>query len=88
MTKPVHPEIGRTLKVSDLKPRGQQIVWLHKDGRPVASVWVGSVNAHFVEFIAGEIGTHFLAQRCGQDLDEITDDSNIPMAIYEYLGNP
>lgn len=87
MTKPVHPEIGRALKVSELKP--QTIVWLQKDGRPtIASWWVVLVSPHHVEFLAGEINTHFLAKRCSADLDSITDDSNIPMAIYEYLGKP
>jgi hypothetical protein len=85
MTKPNHPEIGRELKVSDLH-KGQ-IAWLQKEGRPsVVSAWVVSISPDFVGFYAGEIGMEFLARRTPDD--GITDDSNIPMAMYSYLGKP
>lgn len=80
-------EIGRELKVSDLRPR--TIVWLFKEGREaMATMWVVSVGSDYVHFRAGVIKTEFLAARCGPGLESITDDSGWPMKIYEYLGKP
>lgn len=85
MTKPDHPEIGRALLVSELKPR--TVVWLQKEGREVvATVWVVAVMADYVHFRAGAIRTEFFARRYGPDLELLTDDSGLPMQAYEYLG--
>ena len=73
-------EIGRELKVSELHP--PQVVVLKKLGRPLATVWVRSVDEHFVEFYAGEVQMTFMASRDG---DGIRDD-DMPIKIYEYLG--
>jgi hypothetical protein len=82
-----HPEIGRELKVSELKP--ETIVVLMKQGRSVAAtMWVIAVDDVFVLFRAGATQTDFLAQRCGEGLEQITDDDHIPMHVYEYLGEP
>ena len=80
-------EVGRELKVSELKPR--TIVWLYKEGRKtMGTMWVIEVGEVFVHFYAGEITMDFFALRCGPDLEKITDDSHIPMKMYEYLGEP
>ena len=79
-------EIGRELKVSDLRTGG--IVVLLKPGRPAANVRVVGVGVGWVTFKAQykdgkEI--HFLAQRCGPD-NEMIRDEDMAMHIYEYLG--
>lgn len=81
-----HSEIGRELKVSDLKPK--TIVVLRKGAGPMATIWVWAIGPDFVQFWAGDAGMGFLAMRCGPDLEQITDDSNTPMKIFEYLGEP
>ena len=82
--KPQHPEVGRTLKASELKPK--TIVWLHKANRKaVATMWVVGVHQDFVEFYSGERSIAFLAMRKG---DEITDSTGEQFAVYEYLGKP
>jgi hypothetical protein len=78
----ISPEIGRELKVSELKPR--TIVWLKKPGRAMATVWVVVVHPEWVHFRASAIGMDFLAKRDG---DGVRDD-DLPMKIYEYLGKP
>ena len=83
MTK--NPEIGRELKVSELKPKTVVIVW--KEGRQAATMWVIEVGDVYVHFRAGVVNMEFLALRTGPDLEEITDDHHLPMKIYEYLGN-
>lgn len=80
-------EIGRELKVSELKPR--QIVLLWKEGRPVMStMWVVEVGDVYVHFWAGEVVTNLMVMRRGPDLEEITDSSHLKMKIFEYLGKP
>jgi hypothetical protein len=82
-----HPEIGRELKVSELRPR--TIVWLAKEGRPaIATMWVIEVSEIYVHFRAGAVRTEFYAKRRGPDLEEITDDDNTHMRMFEYLGEP
>jgi hypothetical protein len=82
---PEHPEIGRELKVSELRPR--TIVWLRKNDR-LATLWVMEVTEQGVHFRAGAIGVEFLALRTGPGGEQITDDSHTLMTIYEYLGKP
>jgi hypothetical protein len=78
-------EVGRELKVSELVPR--TIVVLKKETNPVfCTVWVVKVWADCVVFFAGELKTDFFAKRTGPGLERITDDSGIPMQIFEYLG--
>jgi hypothetical protein len=78
-------EVGRELKVSELQP--QTVVWLHKEGRnAMATMWVVAVGDVFVHFRAGAVRTEFFAERCGPELEQITDDDHIPMKMYEYLG--
>lgn len=84
MLRPDHPEVGLELKVSELQPK--TIIWLQKPARPVASVWVLEIFTHSVWFRAGAVGLDFLAQRTGPDLEQITDDSGLPMKMYAYLG--
>ena len=85
MSGPVS-EIGRELKVSELKPR--TIVWLFKEGREVAAtLWVVEIRPASVRFLAGKFGMEFLAKRCGPDLEQIADEDS-PMHVFEYLGEP
>jgi hypothetical protein len=76
-----HPEIGRTLTVKELKPK--QIVWVHKAGRPIATMWVTEVKPEWVTFYSGVTCMVFVARRCG---DSVTDDDGTSFALYEYLG--
>jgi hypothetical protein len=82
----MNSEIGRQLKVSELKPR--TVVVLHKQDRRLATLWVRAVGTEWVEFYAGVTETTFLARRTGLDLESITDDTNRPIEIFEYLGDP
>jgi hypothetical protein len=85
LIKPDHPEIGRALLVSELKPR--TIVWLQKqDTDCVATMWVVKVAPLFVHFRATR--TEFFARRYGPNMELLTDDSNLPLQAYEYLGEP
>jgi hypothetical protein len=78
-------EIGRELKVSELKWR--TVVVLEKSGHPVMStMWVAEVTNGYVLFTSGVLRTDFMAQRTGPDLEQITDNTGKPMKIYEYLG--
>jgi hypothetical protein len=73
------------LKVSELKPG--TVVWLSKQGHPtMSSFWVVAIGPAYVQFRAGAIMMEFFAERCGPDLEEITDDSQLPMKIHQYLG--
>jgi hypothetical protein len=76
-------EIGRELKVSELRP--MTVVVLAKEGRNVmATVWVVAVGEIYVHFRARDMG--FYAERRGPGLEEITDDDHLPLKIYQYLG--
>ena len=76
-------EIGRELKVHELKP--PVVVVLEKPGRPMATMWVMAVLPHCVVFEAREVGITFIATREGPDLNQIGDDTH-RMRMYEYLG--
>lgn len=77
-------EIGRELKVSELKP--YTVVIVAKLGRPAATMWVVEVGLTWVHFRAGEIGMELLCERIGPEGNQLTDDSRIPMKLFEYLG--
>jgi hypothetical protein len=78
-------EIGRELKVSELSPR--MVVWVGKEGRnTMATMWVVAVLETHVHLRAGAIRTELFLERRGPDLEEITDNSHIPMHLYEFLG--
>src|SRR5215472_10938146 len=68
-------EVGRELKVIDLKPR--TVVWIAKLNRSTASMWVVAVSEKLVHFRAGKVGMEFFALRTGPDSEQITDDSQI-----------
>jgi hypothetical protein len=85
MIKPNHPEIGRALFVSELRP--ETVVWLQKQGRDfIATVWVVTINPDWVKFRAGDLGVDLVIQRYGPDHELLRDDSSIPLQAYEYLG--
>ena len=78
-------EIGRELKVSELKPR--TVVVLEKSGHPtMATMWVATIQSHFVIFTSGVLRGDFMAQRVGPGLDEITDDTGKAMRILRVPG--
>jgi hypothetical protein len=79
--------IGKELKVSELNSRMIVCLWKQSKANVMVTMWVKDVGAGFVHFWAGEANTHFIATRCGPGLEQITDDSEIPMKIYEYLGD-
>lgn len=76
-------EIGRELKASELKPR--TVVVLEKPGRPRATVWVVQVRKRFVHFRAGVTQMELFLRRTGPDLEGLADEE-LPMKVYEYLG--
>jgi hypothetical protein len=76
-------EIGRELKVSELVPR--TVVVVNKGGK-AATMWVVEVAESHVHFYSGVVHTDFIASRTGPDRERITDDTNSPMRIFEYLG--
>ena len=84
MVKPEHPEIGRELKVSELEPR--TVVVLERPESRAATVWVLLVQPEYVVFRLSVISAHFVARRCGPDLEQITDDTGRVLHIHEYLG--
>jgi hypothetical protein len=77
-------EIGRELKVSELRPRS--VVVLQKYGRPCATWWVVEIGEMFVQLRAGLTGADFFAVRSGRNRERISDEFNRPMSVYEYLG--
>ena len=81
MTPFCNPEVGRELKVSELKLKTVVVIW--KQGRPPATLWVIQIAESFVHFFAGEANINFLAKRAGEG---ITDDDGLPMKVFEYLG--
>jgi hypothetical protein len=76
-------EIGRELKVSELRPK--TVVWVHK-GDHAATMWVVQVRAGHVHFYSGVRRMDFIAKRTGPGGEQITDDSGAPMKVLEYLG--
>ncbi len=84
-------DVGRELKVSELKP--PQIVVVRKLGGQFPGTWatmrVYKVESTLVAFWAGAIGMMFVAKRVGENLEHIADDdSGVAMEIHEYLGEP
>jgi len=78
-------EVGRELKVSELK--SQMVVWLGKEGRDtMATMWVVEVGEVYVHFRAGAVGVELFLKRRGPDLEQITDDTQIPMHVFEFRG--
>jgi hypothetical protein len=85
MIKPNHPEIGRALLASDLKP--ETVVWAQKEGSDlVASVWVVSVTPEWVKFRAGDLHIDLMIRRYGPGNELLTDNTGLPIQTYEYLG--
>ena len=80
----IKSEIGRELKVGELKP--DTVVVVSKEGRPAATMWVLSVTERQVIFGAGQVGMILILTRCGPDLEQVEDEDRIPMKIREYLG--
>ena len=87
-------EVGRELKVSELKPKAVVCVWKATRPNVMATMWVVAVEDVYVEFYAGDVQSHdagnlkmtFVAMRTGPDLDSITDNSHATMKMFEYLG--
>jgi hypothetical protein len=78
-------EIGRPLKVSELKPR--TVVVLGKPPNPILStMWVYEVRDKSVVFTSGVLRGDFIAMRSGPDLEELVDNSGSRVHVYEYLG--
>jgi len=85
MIKPNHPEIGRELLAHEIHEG--QIVAMQKEGRnAIATLWVTHISENSIHFHAGKLGITFLA--CRLPDGHITDDDNVPMAMYAYLGQP
>lgn len=85
MIKPDHPEVGRSLLVSDLKPR--DVVWVQKDGNnTVVTLRVIYVEQDWVLFGAPDLKRILCVQRCGPDNELLRDGSGAPIQTYEYLG--
>jgi hypothetical protein len=79
-----HPEIGRELKVSELKPR--TVVVTHADHSPefYATMWVRHITATWVLLEANVIGMELLL--LVQPDDTLQDGKGHPIHVYEYLG--
>jgi hypothetical protein len=50
------------------------------------TLWVMAVSHLYVRFRAGVLAMDFIATRCGTDLEEIADEKDRRLKIYEYLG--
>lgn len=78
-------EVGRELKVSELKPR--TVVVLSMDHHPMATTWwVAEILDEFVVFTSGELRTDFAAKRTGTGLEQLADNTGKPLHVHEYLG--
>ena len=78
-------EIGRPLKVSELNPK--TIVILNK-GETFYSIWVLFVRPELVFFTSGVARTDLCLRRVGDGKEELVDDNNTPIRVFEYLGEP
>jgi len=83
-------EVGRELKVSELQTHTVVVLQKHPPPCPLTTVWVMGVHDSFVHFAMGRVGpnntqVNFIARRTGENNDYIRDDE-MPMKIYEYLG--
>jgi len=77
-------EVGRELRVSDLKTRSVVVLEKHPNC-PKATMWVIGIHPEFVHFATGDKALNFIARRTGPDNNQIRDDEQ-PMKMYEYLG--
>lgn len=76
-------EIGERLTVDELKK--MMVVVIRKEGRPYAiSVWVELISEKHVIFLAGDINTHFIAQRLPDG--RLVDDTGKEIYVHRYLG--
>lgn len=78
-------QIGRELKVSELKPDTIVVVW-KQGSRAAGTMWVRFIGLATVALYAGTIGATLLLARCGPDHEQVEDDDRVPMKLYEYLG--
>lgn len=76
-------EIGRELKVSELKP-GTVVVIQPPGRKSCVTMWVQAVDAKHVMFYAGEMHWHVL--NFVQPDGTIVDDQQRPVRVFEYLG--
>jgi hypothetical protein len=74
---------GRELKVSELEPGTEVRVW--KQGRPTLTMRVIEVAdaAVCLQVLRGAVVFNFLARRCGPDQEQITDDDQLRMRLFE-----
>jgi hypothetical protein len=79
-------EVGRELRVSELKPR--TIVVLERPDSAMATMWVAEVLPRYVIFLAGVTRTCLISKRTGPHLEQVTDDTGRMLRVYEYLGEP
>jgi hypothetical protein len=80
-------EIGRELKVADLKER--QIVVVQPPGAPpdfFVTVWVTAIDEKTVTCWAGEIRNAIISFRTPDG--GLVDDRKRPIRMFEYLGKP
>lgn len=84
MTTPT--EVGRELKVADLKP--EAIVVIAPPGRDdlLITMWVAEVRDNLVVFRSGELNWHVINLVLGDGT--IVDDQGRPVRVFEYLGAP
>jgi hypothetical protein len=75
-------EVGRELRVDELKPK--MIVILVKAGRPAITIWVSQMGQDFVVFYAGAINLTLIAYL--REDGTLADDSGMQLRVFEYLG--
>jgi hypothetical protein len=79
----VNNEIGRELKINELKER--TVVIVGKENNPnLATMWVVQVGMDFVAFYMGETNMTFLAYL--REDGHLIDDSGKRILVFEYLG--
>jgi len=76
-------KIGRELKVSDLQMRGTVV--LVKPGRFPVAVRVLGIKRSEVLFFSTARNIVLCVSRCGEGLEQITDDAASKIAMHEYL---
>jgi hypothetical protein len=75
-------EQGRELMAYELTER--MVVILHKEGRPMATIWVRIVASDYVVFHAGLPNVTLVLKRNPDGTME--DDTPARVKVYEYLG--
>jgi len=86
-TKPDHPEVGRELKVSELK---EETVVVVASDRHVVTAWFAFANAKFAFFWMGAAspgGVNLMLFRCGPEWEQLKDETGRDIRVYEYLGD-